>query len=260
MSNKLVFLDIDGTIVDHNKKIPEETKKSIALLQQKGIEVAIATGRAPFMFADLREELGIHSYISFNGQYVVHEGNVIYENPLLEGELEALYDQAIQSGHPMVFLNEAGMRASESDHTHITDSIGSLKLPYPEIDPEFYKGKSIYQALLFCKHGEEDRYKEEPRQLDFIRWHDYSIDVIPEGGSKAEGIKHFMNVLGVDQQHTYAFGDGLNDREMLGFVANGIAMGNASDEIKAVANYVTKNVDENGLSHGFRLVGLLEDE
>ncbi|GGD19631.1 Cof-type HAD-IIB family hydrolase [Pontibacillus salipaludis] len=260
MSNKLVFLDIDGTIVDHNKEIPGETKKSIARLQADGVEVAIATGRAPFMFAELREELGIHSYISFNGQYVVHDGEVIYENPLLEKDLEALYTQAYETGHPMVFLNEEGMRASVEKHHHISESIGSLKFPYPDIDPDYYKGKSIYQALLFCQHGEEGQYKEQPRQLDFIRWHEYSIDVIPRGGSKAEGIKHFMEVLGVEQHNTYAFGDGLNDREMLGYVANGIAMGNASDEIKAVANYVTKDVSDNGLSHGFRLVGLLHDE
>ena len=70
---KIVFFDIDGTLLDHEKNLPDSTKKAIKLLQDNGVFVAIATGRAPFMFTNLREELEIDSFVSFNGQFVVFE-------------------------------------------------------------------------------------------------------------------------------------------------------------------------------------------
>ncbi|KGP72298.1 Cof-type HAD-IIB family hydrolase [Pontibacillus yanchengensis] len=258
MTKPIVFLDIDGTILDEEKKIPESSKESIQQLKDKGILVAIATGRAPFMFEHIRKELDIHSFVSFNGQYVVFEGEVVYQNPLSTTSIEQLYTQAQQSGHPMVFLNEMGMRASEEEHSHISESMGSLKFAYPEIDSEFYKNQNIHQALLFCTKNEESQYLDTHDYLDFIRWHQYSLDVLPLGGSKAIGIEKFIERTGLKKENTYAFGDGLNDKEMIQFVNTGVAMGNAQPELKDLADVITKNVEEDGLTHGFRMVGLLE--
>ncbi|MYL32968.1 Cof-type HAD-IIB family hydrolase [Pontibacillus yanchengensis] len=258
MTKPIVFLDIDGTILDYDKNIPNTSKKSIQQLKDKGIHVAIATGRAPFMFEHIRKELDIHSFVSFNGQYVVFEDEVVYQNPLPKAKIEQLYTQALQSGHPMVFLNDMGMRASEANHSHISESLGSLKFEYPEIDPEFYKNQNIHQALLFCTTHEEPQYLGGHDQLDFIRWHQYSMDVLPLGGSKAIGIEKFIERTGLKKEDTYAFGDGLNDKEMIQFANTGVAMGNAQPEVKELADVVTKNVEEDGLTHGFRMVGLLE--
>jgi len=82
VERKIIFFDIDGTLLDHDKKLPASTKKAVQLLKEQGHEVAIATGRAPFMFKDLREELDIQTYISFNGQYIVLNGEVLYKNPV----------------------------------------------------------------------------------------------------------------------------------------------------------------------------------
>jgi len=258
MTNPIVFLDIDGTILDHEKEVPQASREAIQKLKDNGVHVAIATGRAPFMFEDLRKELDIHSYISFNGQYVVFEDEVVYENPLSKHDLDHLFNKAQGIGHPMVFLNHKGMRATEEDYTHIRKSLGSLKFDHPEIDSNFYKENYIYQALLFCESHEEEQYHQSYDTMHFLRWHEYSMDVLPMGGSKAIGIQKFIERVGIPHEHTYAFGDGLNDREMLQYVANGIAMGNASDEVKELADHVTKDVSEDGLYHGFKLVGLLD--
>ena len=76
--------------MDSDKKIPQSTKEALHLLKENGIYTAIATGRAPFMIKDLLEELEIDSYVSFNGQYVVFEGEVIYRNPLSKEQLTQL--------------------------------------------------------------------------------------------------------------------------------------------------------------------------
>ena len=111
MDKKIAFFDIDGTLLNHQKQLPEETKEAVKRLQNSGVYCAIATGRAPFMYEEIREELGIDSFVSFNGQYVIFEGEVVYKNPLSESYLEKLHEHAQENNHPMVFMNHETMRA-----------------------------------------------------------------------------------------------------------------------------------------------------
>ncbi len=254
-----MFFDIDGTLYDHNKKLPESAKMALDQLKKNGVFVAIATGRAPFMFKNLREELDIDSYVCFNGQYVVFENEVIYKNPLQTKELERLTNLSFDNSHPIVYLNENTMKSTVSDeHPMIAKSlVDSLKFPFPEVDEVFYKGREIYQALLFCEVGEEKEYHKNFPSFHFIRWHDYSTDVIPAGGSKAEGIKIMIERLGFQMKDVYAFGDGLNDIEMLKTVGTGIAMGNAKEEVKKAADVITTSVDEDGIWNGLKKLALI---
>ncbi|MFK2824851.1 Cof-type HAD-IIB family hydrolase [Bacillus sp. B190/17] len=244
---KIVFFDIDGTLLDHNKQLPPKTKEAVRLLRDNGVYTAIATGRAPFMFEDLREELDIHSFVSFNGQYVVFEGEVIYVNPLAAEALDRLKQYADQSGHPLVYMTEKVMKANCSGDTYIEESISSLKFPYPKVSPQFYKENDLYQTLVFCEESEESPYREQFPEFSFIRWHPYSLDILPAGGSKAEGIKKMMERLRFETAEVYAFGDGLNDIEMLELAGTGVAMGNALPPVKEIADMVTVDVDEDGI-------------
>ncbi|WP_409253545.1 Cof-type HAD-IIB family hydrolase [Bacillus sp. SCS-153A] len=255
--SKIVFFDIDGTLLDHDKKLPDATKKAIRQLQENGTYVAIATGRAPFMYEGLREELGIESFVSFNGQYVVFENEVIYKNPLNRDELVTLLDLAGENNHPVVHLNEKTMKANIHHHPFIEESMGSLKFPHPDFQPDFYSDKEIYQSLLFCRDTDESLYREKFSKFNFIRWHEYSMDILPSGGSKAEGIKKMIEKLGFDIGEVYAFGDGLNDIEMIEAVGTGVAMGNAVQEVKEHANLITKPVDEDGIYHGLKELSLI---
>jgi Cof subfamily protein (haloacid dehalogenase superfamily) len=254
---KIVFFDIDGTLLDHEKKLPSSTKKAIQTLKENGVFVAIATGRAPFMFTSLKKELDIDSYVSFNGQYVVFENEAIYKNPLNQSELERFLQDTTAKDHPLIFLNELTMKSTTHFHPYIETSMGSLLFPHPEEDKTFYVDKEIYQSLLFCKEGEEKFYFENFAEFDFIRWHPYSVDVLPKGGSKAEGIKQMIDRLGFDLKDVYAFGDGLNDLEMLKAVGTGVAMGNGVPEAKALANFVTTDVSEDGIWNGLKELKLI---
>ncbi|MDQ0214807.1 Cof subfamily protein (haloacid dehalogenase superfamily) [Oikeobacillus pervagus] len=256
--NKIVFFDIDGTLLDGEKKLPDRTKKAVQLLKENGVYTAIATGRAPFMFADLRRELEIDSFVSFNGQYVVFENEVIYKNPLNLEKFAPFVASTMKRNHPLVFLNEEMMVANKKGSLFVGESLASLKCPYPTYQPSFYEEKEIYQALLCCEDLEDSFYRENFQDFKFIRWHHYSVDVLPAGGSKAEGIKRVMNRLGGSMEDVYAFGDGLNDIEMLEAAGTGIAMGNACDELKHVADFVTTNVEEDGIYKGLQKIGLIE--
>jgi Cof subfamily protein (haloacid dehalogenase superfamily) len=254
----IIFFDIDGTLLNHDKKLPISTKESIFKLKDLGHEVAIATGRAPFMFEDLRKELGINTFVSYNGQYVVLKGEVLYTNPLKISSLEKLTEVALQNNHPVVFMDHEDMKANVPEHTYIKESIATLKISrFPTHDPHYYKGRELYQTLLFCPEGEEKQYEQEFYDFDFVRWHPVSVDVVPKGGSKAKGIEKIVEKLGIPKERQYAFGDGLNDMEMLTTIKNSVAMGNAEEIVKSAAKYVTKSVEENGISHGLQMVGLL---
>lgn len=254
----IIFFDIDGTLLDHNKNLPASTKEAVLQLKKDGHEVAIATGRAPFMFKSLRDELGIRTYVSYNGQYVVLDGEVIHTNPLHIPSLEKLTIAAVSNDHPVVFMNHEEMRANVPEHAFITESIDTLKIDqFPTYDPDFYKGRQLYQSLLFCSEGEEQPYEQQFPRFDFVRWHPLSVDILPKGGSKAKGIERIIEKVGFEPERQYAFGDGLNDLEMMAAVRNSVAMGNGEESVKRVARYVTKSVEDDGIVHGLKMVGLL---
>jgi Cof subfamily protein (haloacid dehalogenase superfamily) len=254
---KIVFFDIDGTLLDHDKNLPLSTKRALEELKNNGVFVAIATGRAPFMFESLRSELGIDSFVSFNGQYVVFENQVIYQNPLDTDEIEKFLKETKKNDHPLVFLTEKTMKATVEHHSYIEESLGTLKFPHPESDPHFYENRNIYQSLLFCEEEKEQYYRKEYPSFSFVRWHPYSVDVLPFGGSKAEGIKKMIERLNFELEDVYAFGDGLNDIEMLKAVGTGVAMGNGAPEAKENANLITSDVDNNGIWNGLKELKLI---
>lgn len=256
---KIVFFDIDGTLLDDEKNLPASTKEAIKTLQEKGIYTAIATGRAPFMVTKLLEELNMESFVSFNGQYVVFRNEVVYANPLDTSELKKLIKSAEDHLHHLVFLNESTLKSNVKFDQRVKESLGTLQMVHPEYDPSFYEKTEIYQALLFAKEGEDSYLTEFEKNLTFIRWHEESMDVVPKGGSKAEGIKKLIERLGFEMENVYAFGDGLNDIEMLQTVGTGIAMGNAHEAVKMHADLITSNVDDNGIVNGLIKVGLLEE-
>ncbi|WP_404458884.1 Cof-type HAD-IIB family hydrolase [Oceanobacillus kapialis] len=254
----IIFFDIDGTLLNEEKEVPDSTKKAIADLKEAGHEVAIATGRAPFFFQSLREELGIDTYVCFNGQYVVYKGEVIYQNPLKSDLLEDLAKESLANEHPIVFMGEEEMKANVPDHDVVKESLASLKIDMSlEHDPTYNQGRDIFQSLLFCEEGEEKFYEEKYSAFNFVRWHPRSVDVVPAEGSKAVGIKKVTDLLDIPAENHVAFGDSLNDLEMLTEIPNSVAMGDGHPRAKQAAKYVTEAVNDDGILKGLQMLGLL---
>ncbi|RXH53509.1 Cof-type HAD-IIB family hydrolase [Kurthia gibsonii] len=259
MKKKLLFFDIDGTLYNTSKKIPEATKKAIEEARANGHEVAIATGRSPFFLKEVSEELDIDSYVSFNGQFVVYQGKTISKRPIPADVLERLATEAEKDGYPVVYLDEQRMTSTTEYDDRVKASMDSLFYPMPEYDVNHRKEADIYQALLYVPEEEKSRYLEAFPELAFIRWHKYSDDVINHDVSKAYGIEQFIQHTDFTLADTMVFGDGLNDIEMLELVAKegtSVAMGNSSERVKEAASIVTEHVDEDGLSKAMRRLGL----
>lgn len=257
MEKKIVFFDIDGTLLDSNNTILPSTKQAIRQLQQRGVYTAIATGRTPNMFQSIRQELNIESYVSINGQYVIFEGLEIYKNEIETNQLGSLVEDAASHGHEMAFYNHKHVCATAERHPYIEDCFHSVHLNYPSYNRNFYRENPVCQGILFCEEGDENYYETSYPNFEFVRWHNRAIDVLPKGSSKAIGIQQFIKRAGFSVENTFAFGDGRNDMQMLSYVGTGIAMGNAVDELKQCADVVTKSCDEDGIVTGLKAVHLL---
>ena len=254
---KIIFFDVDGTLYNSEKKIPSSAKEAILKARENGYEIAIATGRAPFMIKDILDELKIDTYVTFNGQYVVYKGNVIYTDSLPKEYLQKIIHFGQQRNHPVVFLDERQMIASVKGHDFITKSINTLKYPYPFVNPLYYETNAVYQTLIFMEEEDESVYRETFPEAQFVRWHSYSSDILPKNGSKARGILKLLEKMNIPIDQSIAFGDGLNDIEMLQTVGLGVSMGNGHEQTKKVADYITDHVDHDGIAKAMKAFKLI---
>lgn len=267
---KIVFLDIDGTLVTKHNSIPKSTKRAIKQLKENDILPVIATGRAPLLIEEVRRELDIDSYIAMNGQLVVHEGEIVFHNPIEKTTVDRLIDRAVEKndgiilcGAKDIFSNAIVSLAKRSSVLTLLKGLvklipGSIQVSFfsrlikKPPKPKDYEGKSIYQVIIETSEEEEQQYKDDFKTLHFARSNHYTVDIITKGISKATGIEKYLSHVGADLKETYAFGDSPNDLEMLGYVQTSIAMGNGWDNVKAVADYVTDDVDKDGIEKALK--------
>jgi Cof subfamily protein (haloacid dehalogenase superfamily) len=254
---KLLLLDIDGTLMNSKKQIPQSAKEALIQARANGHELAIATGRGPFMIRKVLKELNIDTFITLNGQYIVHQGKLIHKEALDPATLSAIVEYAEQRDHPIVFLTDERMVSTIDYHPDIDEGIKSLKFPFPAMIEDFHLTHEVYQALLFCEEQEQQQYEDTFKNMDFVRWHRVSCDIIPGGKSKASGIKQLIEATGHAIEDTIAFGDGLNDLQMMEIAGVSVSMGNGHERTKELATHVTDHVDDDGLAKAFRHLGLI---
>lgn len=257
MSYQIVFFDIDGTLLNTEHIIPPSTVHAVQQLKKNGVHVAIATGRSPYHLQAIAQQLEIDSFVSFNGSYTVHQGKLVHHTPFASQTLDRLEMIAGQNNHPMVFLSADSCYANTENHPHVLESFDFLKLPSPDYRQKYWQEKPIYQAFLYFNEAEERAYLEKYREVSYVRWHPKVLDILPPQGSKARGIDAMLQHLGITASDAVAFGDGLNDKEMLSFVGMGVAMGNAHEDLKPLATMITRHVNEDGIHHGLKQLGLI---
>ena len=256
---KAVFFDIDGTLVSFKThKLTDTTIEALNQLREKGIKVFIATGRKLESINNLGTQ-EFDGYITLNGAYcVLGKDQVIYKHPMDAEDIKALIHYIEhEEKFPCGLVEEDGIYLNYKDQA-AQEVFDLIKFPEPPIRPlSENKGKDVYQLIAFFTAGQEERIMAVIPHCEATRWHPAFADVVPQGSSKAVGIDKICEHFGISLEETMAFGDGGNDMAMIQHAGIGVAMGNAGDEVKAVADYVTTSVDEDGVLNALKHFGVL---
>ncbi len=258
MRKKYIFVDFDGTIIDHGtNSIPSSTKEAIRLLQKNGHEVILTTGRGPALFYGVDKELDIKSYIASNGRYVVHDGEVIYKKFINKEVVEKLANLAYESKIDIAFVSSTDYVLNSRFDNVSNNFSDTFHLEYPDVKHNYHLENEIYQINLFYNKSDYKKFEKLFPTLHFNYSNSYGLDVNEKGGLKELGIKAFIKELNIDLEDTISIGDGHNDITMIQYTNIGIAMGNGVKELKEAADIVTDDVDKDGFYNVFRKLKLI---
>jgi hydroxymethylpyrimidine pyrophosphatase-like HAD family hydrolase len=149
----------------------------------------------------------------------------------------------------IVYLDEYKAYRRDQENVDIFSDI--FKIVKPPFDRAYYPNRKIFAMQIFDTEMVPILEKEMP-ELIFNRANQYGYDINLKGDLKADGVRILMDYFKIKSEDIYAFGDGINDVSMIKLAGHGIAMGNACEELKSVADYITDNVDDNGIINALK--------
>lgn len=254
---KIIFFDIDGTMLPFGApRLPVRMVETLHRLRQRGIIVCIATGRTPVTVPQF-EGVEFDAYMTFNGSLCYDKKGEIFSDPIAQEDVHKIISNAAAIGRPVGIATRDRLSANGADQD-LEDyyAIARLKLE-PTADFEQISNTEVYQIMMGCREDEYSAILKNVEGAKIVSWWDRAADIIPAMGGKGRGVEKMLAYYGLDRSQSMAFGDGNNDLEMLQAVGIGVAMENASDQLKAVAADHCGSVDEDGIYHYCLANGLI---
>lgn len=257
MTIEFVFLDIDGTLVYDRKLVPS-SMGAIRKLQERGIGVALCTGRSVSQTVKLQRQLNIDHAVYFNGGLAMAGNDIVLEHPLQAGVVRNARAFFVEQRLPVVF------------HT-LTESVTPAQLPgklhsimqgydYPEtrVDKEgAHSDHEVFQANVFMTEDWDGQVLELFPECMIYRWHKEAVDLQKAGNDKSVGALALLRHFGIAPEHAVHFGDAGNDVGLFRALGTSVVMGNASEEVKPYADYETTRADQDGVQQGLQRLGLI---
>ena len=246
---KIIFFDIDGTLVDHSTgRIPEKTYEALHRLREKGILLCIATGRAPASLPDF-DGFRFDALCTFNGSLAYTQEQTIHADPLSPENVTKVIANANAIGRPVSIATRDGLSANGID----IDLADYYRLAGLELtaDPNFdlVCREDIYQIMLGCREADFDAIVQGTSGVKLAVSWDRAVDVISATSGKGAAIRKMVEFFHLKPEESLAFGDSFNDIDMLQAAGTGVAMGNATPKLKQVADDVCGHVSEDGIYH-----------
>lgn len=263
MTYNTLFLDIDGTILRPDHTIMDSTKDAIQQVKEQGIEVFLATGRPLHEISDLAAELTIDSCIGYNGAFAIYQNETIVDEPMNPGKLEQFLKTAEEHGHELILYT-----SEKNYYTSITSRATQLFMDAFDMQKNEQlksdmKNQALSMTLINIDDADLALYSTDeniylaPVNVEGIG---NCYDVIRKNVNKGEAIKTVLEKLNKTKDGAIAFGDGMNDKEMLQVVGEGFAMGNAHPDLFAYAKNRTTTVSDSGIFNGLKKLGLVTDK
>ena len=260
MKRKYIFFDIDGTLVAGgygNSYIPDSTKLALERLRSAGHFLAIATGRSQAMAVDYMRELGFENMVSDGGYGVTINGEIVDITPMPKEEILAVIEECNQRNIPWAIQpdNTIYRSAPDSRFDDFTHDVYMQTKVVEGLDPK--SCDKIYKAYIAC-YAPTEHTLESLKSTTWGRFHKEYFFVEPS--DKAYGIRRIMEHFGADAEDVVVFGDAANDLSMFVDGWTKVAMGNAIPELKECADYVTTDVDKDGIYNACVALNWFESE
>ena len=244
---KIVFIDIDGTLVNDEKIVPEENIKMIQTLKKNGIEVVLASGRPNFVedkkiFSTNIEKENVLELVKLIKDNNIYFTVTISGNLLVEDEQ---YSMTKENRNELIIVNSLEEYLETNDAPVIKLSLMDDKKENLQKVRKLVLDRFNIDATEVDEFMIPKKYRKAENNYKLP----YVMDIMPKGISKAKAIEELCKYLGIELAQTIVFGDGLNDIEMFNVGGYKVAMGNAANQIKELADVVTKTNNEAGVAY-----------
>lgn len=283
MNKKIIFFDVDGTLVDvrpAREYIPESTVEAIRKTREKGNLCFLCTGRSKAEIYSHIIEVGFDGIIGAGGGFVEIGDSMLYHKKVGMEAINHVVDFFEEHNFDYYIESNGGLYASQ----HLIPRLEWISYGDLENDPEARKRKEeapshfipslkqgydlhrddVNKICFLEKEGFpfEKIYNEFKNEFNVIHctvpsFGDDSGELSVPGVNKAYAIETLIKHLGIPQENTYAFGDGLNDIDMLEYCHTGIAVGNAKEGLKDIADEITDDIAEDGIYNSMKKHGLI---
>lgn len=248
---RLIATDLDGTLLGKDKRPTPSVVGSLRRARDRGVHIAIASGRMTCTQRDLAREMGLDcSMISYNGSVVVQEDGTTVENDLDADAMMDIIDYCYDRGYyvqtyrdDVIFTDrDSPMLRSDMDSWSAEIRFGDLREMEPMSAPKvvIVVDPSMTPGIM------HDIQAMHP-SLSVTQSSPYVVEIMPPGIDKSYGLRMVCERLGIDREEVVAFGDNKNDISMIGWAGLGVAVANAVDELKDVADVVASGEMSDGV-------------
>lgn len=261
---KVFFFDVDGTLLPagNEKGVDEKTIYALKYLKAAGHDVVFATGKSEQMITEQLTATDISTCITMNGAQVIIDGELRHVEQVDEQTLKQLKAIA-QENNLMIGCQtreEYYMLDINFDPIIAEQVLKSVSLDVPQIKTDFGQDDIISQLWFLGDHTCLDFNQPITEGQRLLKWNKLGCDVIFDYVSKAFAIKKYIELVYPDTEiETHAFGDGYNDIEMFELVDHAIAMSNAVEPLKAVAEVITDSCEDLGVYNYLLEKNLIEE-
>lgn len=259
---KLIAIDLDGTLLNSQKEVPKENIKAIQAAAKAGVKIVLCTGRPKSGIMPYFEALGLsdEEYVILNngsttyntkdwslvGYSSLNQQEIADLQALCDNELEIDLTLTAEKTYYVVGDQVPDLVAYDAGLVFDTAKAASLEAIAAD-------GQIVFQAMYMGDEKALDAFQakhdqELSQHYSTVRSQSYIYEAMPKGTTKASGLKALADYLGLSADNVMALGDAANDLEMLSYATHSVAMGNATDEVKAICRYVTTTNDEAGVA------------